>query len=241
MGVSVEVGLLSFQLRNDADGALWLANDYKKINTLLKRNGLPSHREPTNIKSWSAPLFGFSDLHTLRRIAAYIDTGSALPAPGNEDSFNDRILTAYSRQSVNQGARFFDALRRGRPEKKGSTNSNLFPFSRKFDHLILHSDSDGYYLPQDFRDVIPIPSDIDLPGQWIGSAKRLQDECSRLARALEIPKGLSENSEAFNAAQRDQGKGKTLWEKYRVESYTCLVLLKACEISLATGSAIKFA
>ena len=72
-------------------------------------------------------------------------------------------------------------------------------------------------------------------------------ECRELAQALEIPEGVSFDDAAVSLAAESQvegageDEGSAKWERYGVESYTCLALIKACEASAETGAAIVFA
>ena len=74
-----------------------------------------------------------------------------------------------------------------------------------------------------------------------GSSHALLRECKELARVLELPEDLSLEDEAVWRAVETQGEGEEKWERYGVESYTCLALIRACEASVETGAAVVFA
>ncbi len=73
----------------------------------------------------------------------------------------------------------------------------------------------------------------------IGSTHRLHQECVRLAEALKLPMGLDPESEVVDEAMQN-GEGDALWQRYGIESYTCLQLLRASEHSMKTGALIVF-
>ncbi|MES9621145.1 hypothetical protein ACPCBX_06145 [Streptomyces tuirus] len=106
-----------------------------------------------------------------------------------------------------------------------------------FDHLIHHSDCEGYYVPVDFTHVIV---DKRAPGGYLGSSVRLLLEARRLAEALGLPEDLDPHSEeVFEAAEAEEPASEG-WQRYGVESYVCLQLLQAAKLSIATGAAIAF-
>lgn len=83
-------------------------------------------------------------------------------------------------------------------------------FRREFDHLIVHSDAQGYYLPIEFDEVLFPPSDLAIPGGMVGSAQRLP-----------IPDGET-------------------WQRYGRESFGCVALREGCRIAIASGAALAF-
>jgi hypothetical protein len=220
VGLSVCVGFLSDLKENDADGYANFAQYFDRINRVLAAHGLPSHKEPDDVRSSSASMYGYSSLHYLRRLAAYVDSGVVLPGPGNRNSSKDERMQAY-----------YDDINR-RPQ-------NQSDFRREFDHLINHSDAEGFYLPQDFARVIVVGTE-NIPGGQVGSAPRLLAECDRLARVLQIPPHITEGSGDLHEAAASQGKGEALWQRYALESYACVVLQTACRLSIETGAAVVF-
>ena len=108
-------------------------------------------------------------------------------------------------------------------------------------HLIWHSDAQGYYLPVDFSEVIFPADEFKIPGEMIGSAVALREECARLAKILELPDGLDpEDREVWECASQQGYPSATRWREYGIETFTCLRLLRACEIALDSGCAIVF-
>ena len=228
MGLDLSVGIIADLGVNDPEGVEDFAKHFAFVRQLLREEGLPQHLEPTDCEVWSAQMYGYSGLHYLRRIAAFIDAGLPLPPPGDNKSSGDAILEAY----------FDDVI-----GKKGNLLQRLFnkkpKFARSFDHLIVHGDSAGFYLPQDFPSVL-FADDNELPGGMLGSVPRLLAELDRLAEVLGLPENLHSQSEDLWEAADSQGEGATLWERYGIESFSCVVLREACHKSMATGAAIVF-
>jgi hypothetical protein len=229
MGLTIEVGYLRDMKENDEEGVQWFNEEMEKINGILRQLKLPEHKESDKADIWSFDMFGYSGLHYLRRIAAHIDNSGALPSPGDADSSKDNILEMY----------FEDYLQ---PEKKSLFS--LFSKSKKrkgaFDHLIIHSDADGYYLPVDFQEVIIPPENLKIPGGMIGSSVQLIKELEKIANVLELPEDLDPEDEEVWEAADAQGESNIKWKKYGVESYTCLGLLKASRLSIRNNTAIVF-
>jgi hypothetical protein len=162
-------------------------------------------------------MYGYSGLHYLRRIAAHLASGNGLSPPGDDKASDDPILRGLYAQFRN-------------PSR-----------SKQFQHLIHHSDADGFYLPLAFQDVIlPSPA-LRVAGEMLGSSVALLEECSELAKTLELPLDLDPESDEVQNAADWQGQGDTKWQHYGVESLTCLALYRACQVSLGSGYAIVFA
>lgn len=87
--------------------------------------------------------------------------------------------------------------------------------------------------------VIP-DEDLGVWGDSIGSAVALLEECATLARLLGIPPGLDAESLEVDEAADSQGEGSERWQRYGVETLTCLRLMKGCRLSLASGCALVF-
>jgi hypothetical protein len=228
VGLSLSVGIIADLKVNDPEAAEDIVECFSFAGDLLADAGLPQHVEPMECEVWDAQMFGYSGLHYLRRIAAHIDAGLPPPSPGDEKSSADPLLEAY----------FADVL-----GKKPGLVRRLFKkqsrFARSFDHLIVHSDAEGFYLPQDFPCVL-FADDKKLPGGMLGSVPRLLAELDRLAEVLGVPEDLHSQSEELWEAADSQGEGDALWQIYGIESYSCVVLREACRKSLASGSAIVF-
>jgi hypothetical protein len=197
----------------------------ESVNKVLDAFGLPEYQEPFDIEeeqTFECDMLGYSGLHYLRRLAAHLALKGELPPPGDETASDDPVLNDYYR--------IFDAsFTQGKAAE--------IPFQ----HLIVHSDAEGFYVPVEFDEVIIPDASLEIAGGMIGSSHALLRECTELALALEIPEDLSLDDGAFDAAFDAQGEGDAKWERYRVESYTCLALIDACEASIETGAAVVFA
>jgi hypothetical protein len=229
MGLSLEVGYLVDMLQNDEEGAEWFQSELKKLNGYLISKNLVAHVEPIDCEIFSHDMYGYSGLHYLRRFAAYLDLRSSVPPPAKDVHGKDPVIQEY-----------FDLAEK----KKPSVISLLFAKARKkarsFDHLMLHSDAEGYYLPQDFESVLFPPSDLEIPGGMIGSSQRLREECQRLAAALELPLDLDPETDEVWRATEAQAEAKLGWQRFGIESHSCLLLYRAAEHSIKTGAAIVF-
>ena len=228
MGLDLSVGFIADLKVNDPESAEDFAQYFSFVGQLLKEAGLPEHMEPTDCEVWGAQMFGYSGLHYLRRIAAHIDAGLPLPPPGDNKSSSDALVEAYFDDVLGKRIGLMQRLFKKQPQ-----------FARSFDHLIVHGDSEGFYLPQDFPSVL-FADDKKLPGGMLGSVPRLLAELERLAEALGLPENLHSQSEELWEAADSQGGGDALWERYGIESFSCVVLREACHKSLASGAAIVF-
>jgi hypothetical protein len=230
MGLSVSVGFLTDLLANDEDeeGAESFREDISRLNEYLASLGLAPHHEPEHCEVFSCDMYGYSEIDYLRRVAAHLDLREMLPPPGGQDCSEDAVMAEYFRLAG---------------ERKGGVLGKLFrrpPRVRTFDHLLLHSDAEGYYLPLDFPSVLFPPENFQIAGGIVGSAARLQEECKRLAAALQLPLDLDPEAEELWQATQSQGEGDLHWQRYGIESYVCLGLYAACQHSLKEGAAIVF-
>jgi hypothetical protein len=189
-------------------------DDESVIAEMLARAGAGPWTEPRLRKRQllEGDLWTYSTLHTLRRIAAHLAATNTLPNPVEPRSAaDDPVLeSAYNGFGGDPGP---------------------------FDHLLFHSDSDGYYVPVDFA---PVLVDKRLTGACLGSSVRLLDETRRIASALGLPEDLApESAEILDACSRVPATTAG-WRRYGTESYACLQLLRAASHSIATGAAIVF-
>ncbi len=220
MGLDIEVGILADLVDNDEEGYAYFKEQFDAINRALHTAGLPPYNEPDEPEyeglPWSCDTYGYSGLHYLRRIAAHLWLGHGLPEPGAQDASKDLVLQqCYERLDEPH-------------------NSSNFP------HLVFHSDSEGFYLLLPFKSVIYTASELGIAGAMIGSAPMLMEERQRLAAVLDLPLDLDiEAEEVWSAAER-QGESEIKWQRYGVESLTCLSLFRACEISVQSGAALVF-
>ncbi|MFZ2029542.1 MAG: hypothetical protein WAU68_04480 [Vitreimonas sp.] len=240
MGLALEVGMLADLLMNDEEGAAYFREDMAKVNGVLAAAGLPSHAEPTESAVHSTDMYGYSGLHHLRRCAAHLHYRGVLPPPlaDNERPTDDRLLTRYGSDFVAENS---EAL----------PGSFAAPSARPFDHLIMHSDAEGFYLPQTFERVL---ISGDQAYGWIGSSHTLRAECARLAIALELPSELLSNPETeafFEAIEVEKGGGpkfrlfrpkapKVVWRQHAVAAMMCAKLHCFTTYSIQANAALVF-
>ena len=223
MGLALHVGILLDVAESDPEMLDEFREDFVNANAVLAENGLPTYTEPEQA-SWqplSFDMYGYSGLHYLRRIAAHLAADRGLPSPGDDDASSDPVQEAY-----------YDAVT-GKPRlfRRGPK------FDRRFDHLLVHSDAEGFYVPVEFGEVL---FSDDVPGAMLGSSHGLVRECEELMQALEIPSDIDPESQELWEASEDQGEGDD-WRRYGVESFTCVRLLAAARESVNRGAAVVFA
>ena len=218
MGLALEVGVLAdLKGTDDEESVSTLHNEqFEIINKALRADGLGEHIEPQEpSETFSCGMFGYSGLHYPRRIAAHLALGKPIPPPGDQHADKDPLLYGEYWQRFEAGERL------------------------KFQHLIVHNDAEGYYVPVDFerpRDL----TEFQLTGGWGGSTQRLHAECNDLARALNMPVEMDHESDEIWDLLKTQGQGQLRWQQYGIETFTCLRLLAASEVSLRAGAAIVF-
>jgi hypothetical protein len=223
MSLALEVGILADLKGEDEGGFEHCKEQFAIVNKALSMAGLPEHEEPEDLGGkdvWWTQMLGYYGLHYLRRLAVYLSAGKDLPPPGDDNAPKDPLMDKFY-------------------QPKGLF-SRKPKFDKRFDHLLLHGDAEGYYLPLEFEDVVTPPEDLGVAGWWIGSSNRLMKECEELAAALELPLEMDIESEKLLQASMEQGKGQAKWEKYGIESFTCLRLHRASVKSLELGAAIVF-
>jgi hypothetical protein len=232
MGLAISVGMLADLAQGEGDDPKFLGffplnqqdesssfrRQLRALNKALVRAGLSKHDEPASLApgdKFSCSMWGYSGLHHLRRIAAWDALERGLPSPGDDSSASDPIVDEYNVQAL-------DAAR--------------FPYR----HLMLHSDCEGYYVPQDFVPVIFPDDSLRIPGGMIGSVQQLLLECTRLAEILSLPLDVDPESDDVLNAMENQGGADHGWQRYGVESFSCLQLVNACKASLRSGALMVF-
>ncbi len=231
MGLSLCVGVPAEIRESDPEYVEYFGQQVEAINEVLESFGLAPHREPFDVedeRTFECELSVESGLHLLRRVAAHLALKGELPPPGDEDAAGDAVLADYHR--------IFDtAFAQGHGAEM------------PFQHLIVHSDAEGFYVPVEFDAVIITEASQEIEGGIVGSTHALLRECREVAAALDVPEGLAFDDEAVLDAVDAQGEeeegvdGEPKWRRYGVETHTCLALVKACEASIETGAAVVFA
>ncbi len=230
MGLTLVVGALADLLEEDADGAAYLESQFAAVNQALAAAGLPAHTEPRTLaadRCWSGDMYGYSGVHYLRRIAAHVASGRSLPRPGDDGASDDPVLDAYFAVVEGRAPSLFGRML-GRPSP-----------ARAFDHLIVHSDAEGYYLPFEFREIVIPDLALEIDGGMIGSSPVLLRECERLATVLGIPPDVVPESDELVDAAESQGEGEG-YLRYGQEVFACVQLREAARRSVETGAAIVF-
>lgn len=213
MGLNVVVGILA---EADDEYADDVRADFAAVRQLLVRAGAPPWSEPELNEQdvLEGDMGGYSGLHTVRRLAIHLAETSVLPDP----------LPEASRAAEDPLLKEAYAKRPGEP-------------AGPFDHLIYHSDCEGYYVPVDFG---PVIVDESLVGGHLGSSVRLLAETRRIATVIGLPEDLDPDSEEVFRAWEARTPATEGWRRYGIESYVCLRLIQMAKHSIATGAAIAF-
>jgi hypothetical protein len=194
-------------------------------------------------------MIGYGGLHYVRRIGTYLALGQDCPDPGPPYSGNLDEANFLSRQQkytdlfeakeehTHQNPKISLIGRLFGRASKAATEEPYLPFM----HLIMHGDSDGIYVPQEFQALRLFEPQAARLGMVIGSTQTLLEECQLIAEAIGIPKNAIPDDEEFVDLVDSQGQGELPWQRYGIEAFGCLNLLKACEASLKTGAALVFA
>ena len=151
MGLDLKVGVLADP--NEADNYALYKAQFEILNKVLRAEGLSEHVEPEELDDIFTCDMSHTAVHCLRRVAAYLALGKPIPPPGAGDAPEDPIL----------GLDYWDQLRK---------DERL-----KYQHLIVHSDAEGFYVPVDFER--PLDTSSELADCWmLGSTQRLRAECN---------------------------------------------------------------
>jgi hypothetical protein len=204
MGLALNLG--GSELREHFD------DDLALINEILQENGLPPHREPDlppRVRMRAAvTTVSYSNLHYLRRLQAHVlqqgaEDPSWRPTPCSDEE----------------------------PWKDPAVDEELCVYLRS--HLILHADSEGYYVPVDFNDVL-----YGAPGgDMLGSSQRLLAEMRQLAPYLDIRLDAGGNlpdAEAQRLNRHDERD--PFWR----EKMMWLLVFEAARLSVEFGTVVVF-
>ena len=220
MGLDVVVGILADLKTADEEGYEYFRSQFALLNTLLVNNHLPAHNEPEDVPIFTCRMYGYSGLHYLRRIAAHLLINGVLPEPCMGRPTSDPIYEAcYDEIAAMQDVRPFEQTR--------------------FDHVLCHSDAEGFYVPIEFEEVLFDFDEIGLAGAQVGSSRVLYRECTALANAIGLPTDIDPNDPILDLNCQTQGQGVG-WQRYGVESYICIQLMHAAKQSIDTCAAIVF-
>jgi hypothetical protein len=212
VGLNVVVGILAGA---EDDAADHFGCDFAVIRELLDKAGVGQWNEPDLAEGddLEGDMWGYSGLHALRRVAAHLTETGTPPRPLEAGKATDDPL-----------------LKKAYAADPGDP-------AGPFDHLIYHSDCEGYYVPADFPQVIV---DERAAGGYLGSSVRLLAETRRIAAALGLPEDLDPDSPEVLDACDAEIPASSGWQRYGVESHGCLRLIRAARHSIETGAAIAF-
>ena len=150
MGVEVEVVVCPEVFRPDPPrGHATLFPHLQVINRVLGAVGLPPYLGPWGGQHLCLRIGSYSTLAGLMYHAADLALGSRQYGL----SYHDYVIEGYSRMYADS--------------------------EPLFQHLTLHRDCDGYFVPIDFPRVLD--GGDELVGQYLGSAVRVRAECEALA------------------------------------------------------------
>ena len=201
---------------------------FASVNAALRAAGLPEHREASR-GGRDLPLeidmYGYSTIHHLRWVALHILRGRPIPHAERDDVMDDPLMTDYY-----EGEGYAAELS---PAQRSPGHASPWGFR----HLLLHSDAEGYYLPQPFDEVLIPAERLKVPGGMIGSSPRLRDECAALARHMALP---LETDPEIAADLMAEGGGDEGWQRLASAAYACLQLHRAADVSVKYGAAIIF-
>ncbi len=237
MGLNVVVGALAAAKESeDEDGFNHLRMEFSKVNKLLRANGLPEHDEPEELghaSPYDADMGSYSALHCLRRVAAYKWIGKGLPPPCKEDPDDDPVVQQYNSavEDLEKKMAPKGLFRRSAPGKWEGI---------QFEHLMCHSDAEGFYVPVDFEHLVLDTYKIGISGYTLGSSQRLMEECRVLAEIIGLPLDQDPDSDEVWRLVEAQGQGDAEWKRHGLESFTCLRLFHACKASVGMKAAIVF-
>jgi hypothetical protein len=238
MGLDLCVGMLALTEPEERPA---LRESIDLLNQVLVRAGLPPHDEPDTLGShgtFEAQMLGYSGLHYIRRLAAYHMMTGRLPPPMTlrEEAADDPLILKANNQVL---------LGQRRPQAVGWLGRLL---GRKalpaptYGHLLLHSDCEGYYVPQDFPDVLFDDAEPQRPGLggMVGSSVRLLGECRELAHMIHLPADIDPESDELWDVADEPAKSGPLWRLYGAESFGLARLIRGCEVSIRHGALLAF-
>jgi hypothetical protein len=235
VGLVLIVGLLAQQQEDlDEEEFRSIQTTFGNLNSVLNSNSLALHHEPHELSDadrFEADMIGYYGLHYVRRLASHIAIHDELPPP----------ITAYGEESEDEATKKLDTIlaeNNYRSKRKG-----MFWGKRElFAHLMLHSDAQGFYVPQDFEDVAfdNFDPQLDGLGGMIGSAPRLLRECEILSSRLEMPTTLHHDLDELWEASETPARSGPLWQVYGIEAFGIARLMAGCLASIRTGAALSF-
>lgn len=237
MGLDVTVGV-SALVEEDPEMEEFFRENLETMNKWLAAAGLqvhseknlPEEEEPVELQMW-----GYGGLHRLRRLAALLRAGKPLTSlPRDDDGDEDKTLVAY----YAEGNKFVvpevldgkTVVLMNTPEENG----------HNFDHLVFHSDCDGFYVPVEFKQVVIGKEGAESEYDYLGSSFALAHECEAIAKAIGLPLDLDpDGDEIWRAADAGDLKADG-WKKFGIEAFMCLRLYHAAKVSAERNQVLLF-
>jgi hypothetical protein len=240
MGLDLEVGGLALAVaEGDEDVRRAYVEKFAVLNEFLRGRGHAHHEEPTTLPKGSyfgAQMWGYSGLHSIRRMAACHAIRGGLPpvSPDTMEDSQDPIISSYYSK--------FAAYERKPAKNWWSRLIAGRPPSPPFAHLMWHSDAEGYYLPRTMDAVLfDLSRDgIVAFGGMVGSSVHLLQECSTLAKLINLPLDKDPEDEEFFLNVDTPATEGELWRVHGVEAFGLSRLIKACSLSIEHGAAVVF-
>jgi hypothetical protein len=222
MGLDIWVGTLGSPGEDEEIEELE-RQQFASINSALRGAGLPTYFEPENAsgdRHWYGRIGRWHHIQTIRWVAASVALTGERPSD-QSGADGPEALRRYERNLVHSG---------GLIKHLDSRMAR-----RSFDHLICHADTEGFYVPVDFENVI-----YDHKVGLLGSSYRLVAECDVLARYLEIPPDIPEDPDKLNKAIGDAEHATELWQQFGDATWACQQLRIGARQSIRLGAALVF-
>jgi hypothetical protein len=212
MGLTISIGLLDDLRQNDAEGYAHCKKKFADLATFLAMHGHPGFAEPERLEPVTMPphtsSFPYAFLHYLRRAFAHVRTGTRTVLPCRPSEDPSRDPLVDRELTVLMNS-----------------------------HLICHSDAEGYYVPNDFTDVLYATKKQPITGGMVGSSPQLLRELAQVAPGIGITyTGDAPLEEVLHALAREDELSGPLWR----ERMVWLTLFVVARASVKYGSVIVF-
>jgi hypothetical protein len=213
MGLNISVGMLADLIENDEAGANWLAATLRGVNAVLAEADRPTYEEPEQVPPMMSRAqsfnYSYSFLHYLRRFYANV-------------THNPKWIPTLT------------------PDGESATDDPILDEEMYMmsSHLLCHSDSDGFYLPIDFDDIVIDDTGADrIPGGIVGSSYKLMRELIEIAPSLGIKlRGANLTDDEATRINAIAASEEGFW----IEHLVWISLFEAARLSIELKSAIVF-
>ncbi len=210
MSLAICVGVLAVD-NPDPEAVVYHRKQFHHVNRVLAENGLPPHVEPEIL-----PDFPYR--------------GQLISFPYAWTPYLHRAV-AFARQAPDQ----FCPVREGEnPYKDKRVDAELYTFAES--HLICHSDTEGYFVPIDFPDIIADQAG-ELHGRILGSSQRALADLVKVAPLLGIAlEGQNLLDEVAWAIAKEPDESHPYW----IERKVWLSMFEAFRLSVEHGCAVVY-